>query len=308
MIEIENYHSVFAYWIGCELPKSIHNRIDAKEGVLDFSDVSFDDETNYPLSGEWKFYWKQFIGTEGIRKKETETFLWKLSPTVWNETQFGNELIERYGYATYELEVHQKNIRSDLAIFIPDIGTSYQLNVNDQILTSVGKIGITKNEVHPKYKPQIVLLPASKYYHFKLHVSNFHNRWGGYRYPILIGKAEIIFQKKQRRINFTVAVCNATALMACYNIIFFYFRKTDITPLLFSIHCLMILLRALTTGERLGHLFSDDLSRDLLNRIDYFSAFSTAPVLYAILYRMIPSLFWKRFGKYFHAPLYIMFF
>lgn len=178
--------------------------------------------------------------------------------------------------------------------------------MNDQILTSVGKIGITKNEVHPKYKPQIILLPANKNYQFKLHVSNFHNRWGGYRYPILIGKAEIVFQKKQRRINFTVAVCIAAALMACYNIIFFYCRKTDITPLLFSIHCLMILLRALTTGERLGHIFTDDLSWDLLNRIEYFSAFSTEPVLYAFLYRMIPSLFWKRFGKYFNTPLYIM--
>ncbi|TGL64950.1 sensor histidine kinase [Leptospira jelokensis] len=297
---------LLTFLIGCELPKSNQTSFDAKEGILDLSDASFDSEMIYPLAGEWKFYWKQWIGSEAIRNKETEAFIWKQSPSVWNDTLFGNETIESYGYATYELEIRLKSLRSDLAIFIPDIGTAYQLYVNGQILTSVGKIGITKNEVHPKYKPQIVLLPASKTYQLKLYVSNFHNRWGGYWYPILLGKAETIFQKKQRQIGFTIAVCIAAALMACYNIIFFYFRRTDITPLLFSLHCLMILFRALTTGERLGHLFSDSLSWDLLNRIEYFSVFLTAPVLYAFLYRIIPSLFWKRFGKYFNTPLYFM--
>lgn len=291
---------------GCEIVNSNIPKIEAKQGVLDLSAVSVDKEMVLPLSGEWKFYWKQFLGPEALRKKESESFVWKKSPSVWNDTVFKNETIQGYGYASYELEIRFNDVRSGLSLFIPDIGTSYQLYINDKLLTAVGKIGFTENEVVPKYKPQIILLPPNQNYHLKLLVSNFHNRWGGYWFPILMGKSEIIYQKKLMQISLTVAVSIAAALMACYNIIFFLFRRTDVTPLLFSIHCILILLRALTTGERLGHLISDSFSWEILNRIEYFSAFATAPVLYTFLNRLVSNSLWKRFGNYFNAPLYFM--
>ncbi|WP_051122365.1 sensor histidine kinase [Leptospira wolbachii] len=292
--------------VHCARPELETSSKKATGGILDLTQVSLENNKVIELSGEWKFYWKNLIHPDVIREKNNLPFLFKQSPSAWNDTQFYGERIGSYGYATYLLQIPLKNPRSDLAIYIPDIGTSYELYVNGKLLTSVGRVGVTEKDVIPKYKPQIILLPESGNYEFVLHVSNFSNRWGGYWFPILFGKAETIFQKKQVQLGFTIAVCIAAALMACYNIVFFLFRKTDVTPLLFSLHCILILLRALTTGERLGHLLLDSLSWDLLNRIEYFSAFCTAPVLYAFLYRFIPNPFWNRFGNLFNAPLYIM--
>ncbi|MCG6143419.1 sensor histidine kinase [Leptospira bandrabouensis] len=293
-------------FVHCENARPNHTKLKAIGGILDLSQVSIEKDTVIPLVGEWKFYWKNLVEPKNHYEKENFPYILKSSPAVWNDTLFDNEKIEGFGFATYSLEIPLKNPRSDLAIFIPDIGTSYRLYVNGDLLTSVGRVGVSEKDVTPKYKPQIILLPKSESYELLFHVSNFSNRWGGYWFPILLGKAETIYQKKQVQSGFTVAVCIAAALMACYNIIFFLFRKTDITPLLFSFHCVLILLRALTTGERLGHLIFDSLSWELLNRIEYFSAFCMAPVLYAFLYRFVPNPFWRRFGYLLNTPLYMM--
>lgn len=208
--------------VHCARPELETSSKKATGGILDLTQVSLENNKVIELSGEWKFYWKNLIHPDVIREKNNLPFLFKQSPSAWNDTQFYGERIGSYGYATYLLQIPLKNPRSDLAIYIPDIGTSYELYVNGKLLTSVGRVGVTEKDVIPKYKPQIILLPESGNYEFVLHVSNFSNRWGGYWFPILFGKAETIFQKKQVQLGFTIAVCIAAALMACYNIVIFF--------------------------------------------------------------------------------------
>ncbi|TGN20359.1 7TM-DISM domain-containing protein [Leptospira idonii] len=299
ILSIANLHCTGTY----------QNQIEAKNGILDLTSADYDAQNIIKLSGEWKLYWKQFVTPKIISLSPPNSerkFILKHSPSVWNDTQFFDETIGSYGYASYVIEVKLREKTSNLALYIPDIGTSYEMYVNGELLASAGKVGVSENESVAKYKPQIVLLPEGEQFDIVIHVSNYTNLWGGYWYPILFGKAETIIQRKQVQSAMSVAVCIAAMLMACYNLIFYSFRRKDPTPLLFAIHCILILLRTLTTGERLGHLLFDFISWEILNRIEYFSVFCSGPVLYAFLYRFVPNEFWKRYGLYFNLPIYTM--
>lgn len=245
----------------------------AKNGFLDLSKDSLNDKFTIPLSGEWKFYWNQFVSPKQNSTNSNLQFIIKKNPSVWNGTDYFGTTIGSFGYATYELNIRLSKDSPAMAMYIPDIGTAYNLYVNGQLLSHAGIVSKEEKTSQAQYLPQIITLPKSNHLNIIIHVSNYQNLWGGYWYPIILGKTETIFREKQIQFGLSIAVCIAAGIMACYNLIFYFFRKKDNTPLLFAIHCILILLRALTTGERFGHLAFDFLSWELLNRIEYLSAF-----------------------------------
>ncbi len=290
--------------LGCNISPQIDSSPFAKDGILDLQRWDQKKQKTLPLSGEWKFFWKQFLPTNA-KHTDNSKFVFVKAPGVWNEVSFFGETIASYGYATYELKILLPSATSDLALSIPDIGTSYDLFANGKRIAEAGIIGETEETSNARYSPQITTLPESDSINLILHVSNFQNRWGGYWFPIRIGRLKDIIQEKQIQEGLSFAVCVSAAIMAIYNFLFFLFRKKDPAPILFSIHCILILIRALTTGERLGHILFPNLSWELLNRLEYASIYLSAPVLYAFLFRFCPTKFWDRFGVFLSSPFYL---
>ncbi|TGM61869.1 sensor histidine kinase [Leptospira adleri] len=277
----------------------------AKNGILDLTQWDWNAHKSTNLSGEWKFYWNQLVSPDRTESVTKNRFILNRAPSNWNEIDFFGEKVESHGFATYELKVLLPKNITNLALSIPDEGTAYNLYANGLLIASAGKFGITKETSSAKYNPQVISLPNSSEINLTFHISNFQNRWGGYWFPIKIGKLEDVLKENQIKNGIGFAVCISAAIMAVYNLLFFLFRKKDPTPLLFSIHCTLIFIRALTTGERFGHQLFPNLSWEFLNRLEYISVYLSAPVLYAFLYRFSPSRFWKRYGAYFNFPIYV---
>ncbi|MBM9576417.1 sensor histidine kinase [Leptospira sp. 201903070] len=278
----------------------------AKNGILDLTKWNWDERRITELSGEWKFYWNQVIpeNQDHPDSKTKSRFLLNKAPSVWNGIDFFGETVESYGFATYKLRILIPKGGANFALSIPDEGTAYNLYANGELIAHAGKFGVTKETASAKYDPQIAPLPHSDTIDLTLHISNFQNRWGGYWYPIRIGKLEEVYKEKQIKNGIEFAVCISAAIMAVYNLLFYLFRRTDPTPLLFAIHCTLIFIRALTTGERFGHQMFPELSWELLNRLEYISVYLSAPVLYSFLYRFSPTQFWEKYGSYLCFPLY----
>ncbi|AOP34750.1 histidine kinase [Leptospira tipperaryensis] len=278
----------------------------AKDGVLNLTQVDWNTHKSINLSGKWKFYWSQLVSPTQNRSAlpEKNRFVLNEAPSVWNGIDFFGETVQSYGFATYELKVLIPQGITNLALSIPDEGTAYNLYANGQLIASAGTFGLTKETSSAKYNPQIASLPDSNELNLTLHISNFQNRWGGYWYPIKIGRLEDVLKENQIKNNISFAVCISAAIMAVYNLLFFLFRRKDPTPLFFAIHCTLIFIRALTTGERFGHQLFPNLSWELLNRLEYISVYLSAPVLYAFLYRFSPTKFWERYGAYLNFPIY----
>ncbi|MDF3821434.1 sensor histidine kinase [Leptospira sp. 96542] len=273
---------------------------------MDLRNYSLNNDSIIPLAGEWKFYWKEFIPPEENNNEKNQKFIFKQSPSVWNDTNFYGEKIGSFGYASYQLNIQLAPNSESLAIYVPDLGTAYKLFVNGEEVSKAGIISVTKEFSKPQYLPQTVILPKSDRLNIVIHISNYQNLWGGYWYPIELGKAENIIRNKQFELLFSITISATAGVMACYNLLLYAFRRKELSPLLFAIHCLCILLRTLTTGERFGHIFFPDLSWEFLNRLEYLSIFISVPILYEFLYHFSPNQFWKRFGHYFNFPIYLM--
>ncbi|MDV6235819.1 sensor histidine kinase [Leptospira ellisii] len=281
------------------------DKFHAREGILDLSRWNPVLDGNVPLKGDWKFTWKQLLSS-AAEDSEKEKFVFVKAPSVWNGISFFGETVPNHGYATYRLKLLLPPDESGLALSIPDLGTSYRLFANGKRIAEAGKVGTTETTSDAKYLPQIADLPDAESLDLVLHVSNFQNRWGGYWFPIRIGSLDRILREKQGKTALTFAVCASAAIMAIYNLLFFLFRRKDPAPLFFSIHCVLIFIRALTLDERFAYiLFSEFLSWEFLNRLEYVTVYLSAPVLYAFLYRFCPTVFWKRFGVFLNLPFFL---
>lgn len=276
----------------------------AKQGRLDLTRWNFESEKTLPLTGEWKFYWKQFIDPNALKTVSKGKFIFLDAPVVWNGVLFHGETISSHGFASYELEILLPKNFSETAVSIPDEGTAYNLYVNGKLVANAGTVGDKPESSRPLYKPQIVVLPDSEILHIVLHISNFQNRWGGYWFPIRIGNLKEILGEAQTKKGISLAVCIAAVLMAVFNLVLFIFRRKDPAPLLFAAHCTLILIRALTTGERLGHLLFPNVPWEILNRLEYSSIYLSAPALYTFLHRFCPTKFWERFGFLLILPFF----
>lgn len=279
----------------------------AKNGILDLSKHSFDDGKIVPLDGEWEFYWEEWISPTDFsdpKFKSKKKFV--TVPSVWKESFSKDPDAIGHGYATYRLKVKLGERKKALALKIPDLGTSYILYANGKKIASVGSIGRSKSESKAKYELKISLIPDSENLELVFHVSNFQNRWGGVWNSIQLGELENVLENVRKRRDLEWALVLIAAMMAFYNVFFYFFRRNESAHLLFAFHCFQIMIRSLTIGDsRIAYEFLQGISWELPNRLEYISVYISGPTLYAFLYRYCKTDFWRNFGRYFVIPYYV---
>ncbi len=275
----------------------------AKDGILDLSNWNPKEQKTIPLSGEWHFYWNHFLPQNSSEKNSSGIIV--NAPVAWNSIQINGQEIGSHGFATYRLQILLPKTDAHLYLKIPDEGTAYELYANGILLAGAGKIGTTKSETIPYFKPQIIQLQNSKSIDLILYVSNFHNRWGGYWYPIQIGNFNAISSLRDRDYLLAIVVGTAAGVMAIFNFVLFLFRKKDKVPLFLGLHNILILIRSLTTDARLGYEFFPNLPWEFLYRLEYLSVYLSSPVLLAFMNGSIRSRFWEKYNLLFMVPYYV---
>lgn len=209
-----------------------------------------------------------------------------------------------HGFASYRLRL-KTNRKARLALYLPDFGPSYRLYVNGEILAEVGKVGESASDSQAEYDPRITLLPESSELDIILHISNFQNRWGGFWNPIELGRWEDIASVSRRKSAIDMGLALIAGVTAVYHLFLFFFRRQEKGPLFFSLYCFLIVCRTLMTGERLGYRLLSGIPWEISNRLEYVSVYLAGVVLYAFLNRYCPTEFWRRYGKFLVAPIYL---
>ncbi|TGK08755.1 histidine kinase [Leptospira fletcheri] len=276
-------------------------------GTLDLSKREiFLGSKTIPLDGQWNFYWNRLIPVVG----DGSNPFWKGGekarvPEVWNHLSFQGKRLDGIGFASYRLKLFLPPDSQPYAISIPDLGTSYEFYANGLLIASAGKVGKDPETSTAGYKPQIAVL-SGKNLDLVLHISNFQNRWGGFWSSVRVGHWSDVLSERERSLTVDICLAMIAAIMSVYNLFLYFFRRKEPAPLLFSLHCFLILCRILTTGERLGYRILGDSLWEYSNKLEYFSVYASAPTLYAFLNRYCPTEFWRRFGLWLTSPYYII--
>ncbi len=117
-----------------------------KDGVLDLKKYNINErKIDYNLSGEWEFFYNQWIITD---KEKKQTGMIKL-PARWNE-RFA---ISKKGYASYRIKIINPNLGDEYKIILNNFRGSYRAFINEKLVTECGKLSKSKEDNFAKGRP-----------------------------------------------------------------------------------------------------------------------------------------------------------
>ena len=268
----------------------------AYEGSIDLTHWNLSEQGNVDLHGEWEFYWNQLLPPESADSALTPATFVTL-PSVWNGTVVNGQPISGLGYATYRQRVLLHSSQDLLALRVGNAATALSVYVNGQLVHQVGTVGCSAEETTPRYvHDYAVFQPAGDTLDITLHVANFHHHVGGAWSPITLGTERNIRRAWRNDIAADFFLMGSILIIALYHIILFFFRKTDRSPLHFSLFCLAIIIHMATVDNYVIN-FLGTLNWGWVIRLEYLSFYLGLPVFMSYFYHLfteVVSIRWVR--------------
>jgi len=285
--------------ISCNLFAGYENTPKAVKGVLDLRGWDLDSMGTLYLSGEWEFYWEQFLsGTDFGKNLENKDYL--PVPGVWKGHEFQEEKLPGSGYATYRLLIYHDHISSSLALKLPTIGSAYKLFVNGNFISSAGIIGTNFNDNSGGYFPKVVEFePGDEPLEVVFQVSNFNYNKGGLWSSIMFGSEDDIRNNWEINFYFDLFLFGSILIMGLYHLSIFFLRKKEKTALFFGIFCVLISLRLILTGQMFFNYIFTSFPWSLMVRLEFISFYLGVPVYLIFLGFLFPEDISRLFIKYF---------
>jgi len=262
----------------------------AKQGILDLTDLHFDDESLHSLDGEWSFFYNQFIMPDNYDYSAPGIIT---VPGLWNSYQYNEEEIGASGYGTYRLKVLlPSNCEEKMALKIPDMSSSYRLFVNGKEISHNGVVGKSIEEETPQWKPLIKTLNTdSDQLDIVIHVSNFHHVKGGIWESIILGTEEAIYKHRELNLLLSFILIGVLFISVFYYLVIFSVMQSNMTSLYLAMFSFMAGLRELLIREAVIFLILPDISFKLMSKLEYITV-PSGPLLLALsLYSLYQTEF-----------------
>ena len=278
------------------------NGFQIENGQLDLSQIQIDEHQSIKLEGNWEFYWNQLLTpadfkNSGIQNKAQYVKL----PKSWTSYKLDSIKLPNHGYATYRLVIHKKEDfeKKLYGLKISSVFSNYKLWVNGELLSEVGQVATEKESSQPRFKFQdacFVLDPdkgSTENIEIIFQVSNFSHQRAGLQKPVFFGTYSNLKEASRWMDILNLIIVGIILVIGINHLNMFLFRKKDISNLYFSIVCLVMILRNITTGDRIITYIFPNINWEFLVKLDNFSGFGTIPLFALFIY----SLFKKDFPK-----------
>jgi signal transduction histidine kinase len=249
-----------ASFFALNLEKTTGQTIVAEKGVIDLRQLTDKKKFILSLNGEWEFYWNKMLFPNDFKGTVNPIpDLYANVPAYWTEYSSGNIKPGKYGYATYHLRIIlPKNLRQRLAFDVPVFDSSFDLWVNDSLLTSNGQTGKSEEEEKPEYAPGFFkYIPDRDTISILINVSNYHHRRGGFWMPLKIGTFMEINKRKANSWAGEYAIMSLLSGFALFFLIFFFLYPKDRIMAFFCIVLIGLALRPLFTSQYLIYDFTE---------------------------------------------------
>lgn len=276
------------------------NDIYVKDGVLDLNYVETDKLKSIKLQGNWEFYWNQLLEPKDFQNNNLQPRFEKV-PKSWSAYLDNTEKLPSKGYATYRLVINKKPDSTQIiyGLKISSVFSNYKLWVNGNLITEVGTVGITDAFSKAKFKYQdipFVLDPNktnTESIEIIIQVSNFSHRRAGLQKPIFFSTFDKLRAETRWVDILNLIIIGVILVIGINHLNMYLFRKKDVSNLYFSIVCLVMILRNISTGDRILTYVFPNINWELLVKLDNFSGFGTIPLFALFIYSLYKSDFPK---------------
>ncbi|MDP4093646.1 MAG: ATP-binding protein [Bacillota bacterium] len=265
---------------------SQNNNIRPVNGVLDLKHWSAQSDGRITLNGEWEFYWHKLISYQ----QPTDGGITVKVPSVWNIYQGTGK--SGSGFGTYVLKVKNAKPGIPVALFIPSLSSSYELYINDRLLSSSGKVGTQKESSMPWLKPDVVeFTPQDTGYTIIIRVANYIYNCGGMRFAISMGTPVQMRSMAKFNADKDLFLFGALFVMGFYYFTIFLLRRDDRSSLFFVVMCLIFACRVTVLGDFLIYRIVPGVSYHAIVILDYLTTFWFSISAVFMVKQLFPKVF-----------------
>ncbi|HWB24189.1 MAG TPA: ATP-binding protein [Chitinophagaceae bacterium] len=253
----------------------------AIKGVIDLrqSDINKD---NFALDGEWQFYWHQLLAPG---QTDTAQSSYTKFPMSWNRAGLSS-----IGYATYKLTVLLPRNRPELALFIPDVYTAYNLYINGKLFANNGKPATTEAAFSPHWLSitrELPLPPDTLV--LVLQVANFSHSKGGPYKEIVLGERMRMMTEEKRDLAFDFSLGGCVFMSGLFFLGLFMFGKQDRATLFFSLFSIFYSYRIIGTRMYVLHSALPGMNWGLTVHLEYFALFAAVAMFMLYMRYLYPE-------------------
>ena len=215
---------------------------EASEGNLDLCQWDFDHDGITLLDGEWQFYWNKLLTYEDIDNNAPD--LIADVPNTWDNYTINGAALPAFGYATYRLHVKTSlPDEAQMGLWINNFSSAYNLYINDELVSSNGRVAKSANEEIGKYSSRAVYfkIPESEF-DILIQASNFHYARGGFWYNLVFGNSESIRLYDINKSFVAAALFGILVIIFLYCIAVYLMLREIRMNLIFGLLCLFLCL------------------------------------------------------------------
>ena len=243
-----------------------------ENGWLDLRDITDFDEPVY-LSGEWRFYWGDLLSPLEMDTIGVSDYFY--FPETWTN-QYSRDGIElnRFGSATYQMQVVLPDDYPELALYIKHVYSAGDLYVNDDLVEFGGEPGTTKTTTKPKWVPKIIELPRGiDTLKLTLHIANYSHDKGGAREPIVLQSEEMLDSRYSELMAYDLLLAGALIMTGLFFAGLFFFGSREIPALSFALFCLTFSYRVIGADDYTLQIIYPEMPWWLSLKLEYLSLF-----------------------------------
>lgn len=295
---------IFAFLLFICVASGVYTQPGIENGVMDLRKSSIRELGILSLEGEWDFYWNEFISPETINSRKPGNRI--RVPHNWKLLNYPG-----YGYATYHLKIFlpeledvsqiddfserllaEKGINHKYSLLLTDIGTAYELFVNNVKVAGNGRIGTDRETSEPFLKHrtvELLLERSTEELDIVLHVSNFDHTMSGLYNSIKLANSRDASYQKRRIFTIDLIVFSTLAIMGFYHLGLFFNRKKDRSPLYFGIFCILISARTISINERMILDLIPGMGFRLIHKIEFISFYYGSTIFIQFISSLFPE-------------------
>ncbi len=256
----------------------------SERGVLDLRGYDFNARGSLALSGEWEFYWGDFIDPSDL-DSDSELYKGGLMhvPGSWSKVMYDGKAVPGFGSATFRLTIRHDLEGIETGIYVQEIETAYELFVDGKPLVKSGTTSALKADQVPVLSPRYEhFVPSGNETVLVAHVSNFNDPSGGIG-VIRFGLSPQIEKEQFANIAKDFFIFGSLFLMGLYHLALFFLNRKEKSALFFGIFCLTLGLRTIIMGERALHSLFSFFGYEILIKIEYLTI-PLAAVFFALYF------------------------
>jgi signal transduction histidine kinase len=228
------------------------------KGVLDLRECIMDDQSIFKLDGEWMFHWEKLLNPDNFDQQATSGIPVTV-PSYWTSCEVDGKALPGFGFGTYSLKVIlPEDYNSAICFDIPLFDVAYKFYLNKRLVGDNGEVGSSRKEEKPWYEPaSFCYIPDTDTLQILIQVSNFHHRRGGFWQSLVMGSANKVMERKERRRIFNYSTIGVLFFFMVFFLIFWSFTRKEVLMLFFALTTLGILMRSVNTGLYISNSFID---------------------------------------------------